>query len=205
MSGRRKRDSMEILEEMLRVILEERAASKTRITNRANLNLASFNRHMEFLERAGAVAKGYEEGRPVYLATPRAAGLLALIEVLRAAGAVDERVLRRYSEMVRVLAESLASRRYAVRLGQLLRVRSVTLFYDVVAVGSCIVGFLVAPPGDPLNYVRLWTIVAWVTGKKPQGLDKTIVYGDDELVSRMALLAGLPVSRRVEEAVSVAC
>ena len=205
MSGRRKRDSVEILEEILRVLLEERAASKTRITNRANLNLTSFRRHVEFLVKAGAVIEAYEEGRQVYLATPRAAALLTLIEVLREAGSVDEEVVKRYTAMVREAAERLRSEGYIVRLGQLLRINGRRVFYDIVALGHCTLGLLVAPAGDPLNYVRLWTIAAWASGDKPRGVDATLVYGDDATLARFAEAVGIPVYASLEEIPSVAC
>ena len=195
---RRKRGVIEILGELLSAIIEERVASKTRLTNRANLNLSSFNRYIALLERAGAVSSKTDEGgRLVYAATPRAGALLLLLRLVEEATRVDEEVVRGYMMLLEDVVRRLLGEGFIVRLGRVEPLEGIgeAVFYDMIVVKGCSVGVLLALPGDPLNYVRLWTLVAQAAGYRPRGVDSTIVAGGDEIVSRVAEKLGF---RRVE-------
>lgn len=189
MSDRRKRGVIEILGELLTVLLEERAASKTRLTNRANLNLTSFKRYIEMLERAGAVSTSVGEGgRLVYAATPRAGAMLLLVRLLERATRVDGGLVKRYMGLVGELAERLVGEGFIVRLGRVESVEGIgeSVFYDMVVVKRCSLGLLLALEGDPLNAVRLWTLAVVASGYAPRGVDETLVASGDEVVSRVA-------------------
>ena len=193
---RRKRGVIEILGELLSVLLEERAASKTRLTNRANLNLASFKRYIELLERAGAVATQVDDsGRLVYAATPRTGALLLMVRLLERATRADPTVVKRYLGVVGETVKTLVGEGFMVRLGRVERVEGIgeSVFYDMVVVGKCSMGILLSLMGDPLNPVRLWTLAVVAAGYRPAGIDSTLVASSDEMVSRVAEKLGFPL------------
>ena len=205
---RRKRNVLEILEDLVEALLSERSATKTRLTAITGLNLTTFNRYVELLRRAGALEGGRDEqGRVVYAATPRAAALLLVVRMIGRIVDVDPGVLERYRRLVGEIAARLSSDGFLVRLGRVEPVegRDEAVFYDMVAVKGCALGLLLGLYGDPLNYVRLWSLAATAAGLRPAGIDRVIAAGDDELFSRIAeklgfRVVGVGVEPVVEEA-----
>ncbi len=191
--GRHKRMFLEILDELLGVLEEEGAVTKTRLSNRANLNPTSFQRYYQLILDSGAALLRREPGRHVLVATPRASLLRALVRVLGDAVRVERSVIERYMEMLSIVAEALRRLGWRGLRGGAVDSPRGLLCLDLLAEGDCRVGVILAPRGDPLNYARLWSISLLAAGDKPQGIDDVLVIAEDEAVAAAARKAGLVV------------
>ncbi len=200
--GRHKRMFLEILDELLGVLEEEGVVTKTRLSNRANLNPTSFQRYYQLILDSGAALLRREPGRHVLVATPRASLLRALVKVLGEAVRVDRSVVERYMEMLGIVAEALRSLGWRGLRGGAVRGPRGFVCLDLLAEGDCHVGVILAPRGDPLNYARLWSISLLAAGGKPRGVDNVLVVAEDEAVAEAAREAGLIVASASSEDVS---
>jgi len=82
--GTKQRSRWDIILDLLKVILEEKNAKKTRIMQRSNLDWRSFKRYFDFLVERGFVGNGGNAGeRKTYEVTKEGKDLLTKLQEVR--------------------------------------------------------------------------------------------------------------------------
>ncbi len=184
-----RRGQIQILIDILQIVEEHESMSKTKLANLANLNPLTLQRYVELLANSGALVAENNNGRSVLAATPRTALLRLLLMHLAAALSPEDNVLRNYIGLLEDVVHVLHRHGYRVMRGSMLgesRGGVDNVFaVDLVAEGKERLGVLLFADNDPLNLVRLKTLLFLCSSGETRDVRRLVAVVQDEKFSRI--------------------
>ncbi len=185
-----RRGQIQILIDILQIVEEHETMSKTKLANLANLNPLTLQRYVELLVNSGALVAQNNGGRSMLAATPRTALLRLLLMHLAAALSPEDSVMRNYIGLLEEVVHVLHRRGYRVVRGSMLgdpRDGVDNVFaVDLVAEGRKRLGVLLFASNDPLNLVRLKTLLFWCSSRDARDVERVVAVVQDERFSGVA-------------------